>query len=1133
MRHHLVRVTQKTITVHPVLAAIALLWISSGGLVHALDTHLTNAPSAAPNLSQKITFPNTLQGGAGSAIDPGAIPVAIGTRMQKLLTAAQSANAATIQPAAAGRIQKQQNAIRLLRQRAGQDVEVRLRPGSQTVMQIRGAILEPASTGVAPAFEGARERRTARNFLRANRDLLQIEDPDSELAVSKQAQDDLGQTHVKFEQTYKSIPVWPSGLGVHLDRDGNVHLVDGAYVPTPSEVLTEPTLAAAEATERAKASVQKGEKAETSAPALIIYSPLEKAPRLAWKLSVTVSLLNSWTVIVDALDGRVLNKITEVLDANVVGSTKDLLGKTRPVNVWSQDGKFYMLDTSKQMFKAGSDPFDRDTQGVIKIFDGQDKTPEDAAIENAILVTSTDANTWLPDAVSATFNFSLTYDYYLQHHNRNSLDGKGGNVIAIVRIADEKHNAAWSSHYQVMVFGDDIPLAAGLDVIGHELTHGVTEKTAGLVYQDQPGALNEAMSDIFGEFVEASRDGQPDWLMGEEIPLIIRNFKNPGEITRPGIGAFPSKMSEFKNLPPDQDHGGVHINSSIINHACYLLTVGLNGAVGLGDAEKIFYRALTQHLQAQSQFVDARLACVASAEEIFGANSAQVAKVKEAFDAVEILDTPSTPAPTPIPTVQGPDSTLLIGFDPSVFEIALGRREAALGDPVDGVALVESVKTARPAVSGDGSFALFVDSAYDVCGVNTDNPNTLQCLGFQGLVHSVAIAPNSTLSAFVLRDPVSGQPQDKINVFNLGNNTTKTYKLVSPVADGTSVDSVLYADSMVFSSDSKTLIYDAVSQLRFGTGTPVQRWSIFAINLATDTATVLLPPQEGIDIGNPNMGRAGNRFLTFDARDVKTGNTAILNLDLFTGQFAAVGSVGQGLGFPCFTGDESAVIYAAPDSQAPLTGFSLIKQPLAADRLTKDGQPTLWFSDATIGVIYRRGTFTSSNALPQVRILSPTDGQSFTIPGNFVLEIDAKDSDGQVAKVELYDGSEKLTEWTAPPYRATVKFDTNVVPHTFRFIARAIDNVGGATDSTPVNISLTQSGGGGGSIRISAVKLANASIRLTVTGAAGNYTIQQSTDLKTWADIYPVTVGAAGTGSVDDSGGPANNRSLFYRARKN
>ncbi len=1026
---------------------------------------------------------------------------------------------------------RQQKAIQLLHDKAGDDVKIHLRPGQQTVMQIRGASLEKAAQ-VAKANVEERNTATARNFLRSNRDLLRIDDPDNEWALQKQERDELGHDHLKFEQIYRGIPVWPTGLGVHVGGDGAVYLVDGAYIATPNTLATEPTLAAAGAQAQAISGLDHGETAEVGPAQLIVYAPLEKAPRLAWKLSVTVDAMHSWITVVDATDGTVLNRISQVMDANVAASSTDLLGKTRAINVWAQDNKFYMFDTSKQMFKAGTDPFQHDTAGVIRVLDGEDKST-DEVLKSAALVSTVNSSTWLPDAVSAAFNFSITYDYFLQHHSRNSLDGKGGSILAIVRVADQQHNAAWIGQYGLMVFGHDIPLAAGLDVIGHELTHGVTEKTAGLIYQDQPGALNESMSDIFGEMVETSRDGQPDWLMGDEIDFVIRNFKNPGAITRDGIGSYPSKMSEFKHLSPDNDHGGVHINSSIINHAFYLLAEGLNGALGLIDAEKIFYRCLTQHLQNQSQFIDARLGCIAAAEALYGADSIQAKKVVEAFDAVEIFATPSTPEPSPIPTVQGADSTLLIAFDPSFFELALGRREAALGDPVDGVALVESVKEARPAVSGDGSFAMFVDSANDLCGVNTADSRSLQCLGFRGLVHSVALSPNGLLAAFVLRDPATGQPQNQINVFNLGNNSTKTYKLLSPIADGTAVDDVLYADSMVFTSDSKRLIYDAVAQLRFAGGQPVQRWSIFAIDLATDISSVILPPQEGMDTGNPNMGRAGNRFLTFDAQDVKTGVSSIVNLDLFTGNAAVVGSAGKGLGYPCFTGDESAVVYSAQDPSAAFTGSSLVKQNLGSDRLTTEGQPSLWYSDASLGVIYRRGTFVSTNAPPQVQLISPVNGTSFPIPGSFTLEATAADPDGQIAKIEFYDGADKLVEDTTAPYRFTVNFDQTVQPHQFRLIARAIDNLGAATDSAAVTVTIGGGGQpGGNEIQVTAARLSGQTIRLTVKAAAGDYVIQQSTNLKTWADIYPVTVGAGGTGSVDDSGGPANNAYLFYRIQK-
>src|SRR5439155_11342274 len=135
------------------------------------------------------------------------------------------------------------------------------------------------------------------------------------------------------------------------------------------------------------------------------------------------------------------------------------------------------------------------------------------------------------------------------------------------------------------------------------------------------------------------------------------------------------------------------------------------------------------------------------------------------------------------------------------------------------------------------------------------------------------------------------------------------------------VDAVFYDDSMVFTAYSKQLIYDAVSELRFNGGQPVQRWTIYRIDLTTDTTVALFPPQEGADIGNPNIGRVSNRYLTFEVVSQKTQESTILNLDLFTGELGQVGFVGAGLGFPCFTGDESSVVYSVRDSTAINNGY--------------------------------------------------------------------------------------------------------------------------------------------------------------------------------------------------------------------
>lgn len=1020
----------------------------------------------------------------------------------------------------------QQEALKLLRTRVGQDLEVHLRPGNQTAMQIRGRPLQPSFSASARLRAIGTREPVARSFFAANRTLLRLEDPQSELQLEQQETEANGEQHLRFTQTFHGLPVWPTGLSTHFDAEGNLRSMDGAYVPTPKEVALEPAISFTEAAERTRAAVPKGKMATPKDVTLIIYAPLDRPSRLAWRLTLPVDVAHAWQMVVDALDGRVLSRINQCMDANVVGSGKDLESQNRTLNVWSDGSKFYLADTTKQMFNPAFDPI-KDPHGVISIFDARLTTSD--ALKTVYIVESTNATSWLPDAVSAMVNFADTFDYYVERHNRNSIDGNGGDVQAVVRVA-QLDNAFWSGDVKMMFFGNVRPYPVALDVVGHELTHGVTQNSANLVYELQPGALNEAMSDIFGEMVEARINGKPDWQMGEKLGEVFRDMRNPGLI-KFGDQPYPSKMSEYVDMAntSNSDHGGVHVNSSIINHAYYLLAEGLPNAVGLRDAEKIFYRALTKHLQKQSQFIDTRLACIASAEELFGTNSVQVQKVGEAFDGVEIFATPPTPEPSPIPVVQGPDSTLFVSFDPFFFEIALGRYEKAKGDPAGGIALVESILQERPAVSGDGSFALFVDSANDLCGVDTDNPNSLQCLGFKGLVHSVAVSPDARLYAFVLRDPVTGQAQNQINIYDLQKDTNRTYKLVVPVQDADPLNSVLYADSMVFTADSKQLIYDAQSTIRFGTGNPVLRWSIFRLDVATATTTVLVPPLEGADFGNPNIGRASNRYLAFDARLTQNGITGILVLDLFTGDVGLVGYAGNILGYPCFTGDESAVIYATPDSSAPNTGASLVRQALSADRLATNGPPSVWLQDATIGVVYRRGTYVSSNAPPTVALTAPANNSTFSAPANITLTAQAADTDGTVAKVEFYQGAVKIGESTTAPFNCTW---TAVPKGNYRLLARAFDNLGAATDSDAVNVTVGQ-GGTAAAFRLSAALAAGAAVRLTIAGPPGSYIIQQSADLKTWADIYPVTIDATGTGTINDSGGPANNRILFYRAYKN
>src|SRR5262249_14428744 len=145
----------------------------------------------------------------------------------------------------------------------------------------------------------------------------------------------------------------------------------------------------------------------------------------------------------------------------------------------------------------------------------------DNFLGNPVQSTSSSATSgWNADAVGAAYGLGQTYDYYLERHARNSLDGAAGSISGFVRVGINWRNAFWTQQYKIMVVGDTLP--NGLDVCAHELTHGVIFSTGDggiLNYHDQPGALNESLADIFGENVEARTKGTNDWEMGEDTVL--------------------------------------------------------------------------------------------------------------------------------------------------------------------------------------------------------------------------------------------------------------------------------------------------------------------------------------------------------------------------------------------------------------------------------------------------------------------------------------------------------------------------------------------------------------------------------------------------------------------------------------
>jgi Zn-dependent metalloprotease len=257
-------------------------------------------------------------------------------------------------------------------------------------------------------------------------------------------------------------------------------------------------------------------------------------------------------------------------------------------------------------------------------------------------------------AVDAHANAEVVFDFYNEVFGRSSLDGNSGTIVSTVHYGQDPNNAFWDGAQMVYGDGDGVtfaPLAAGLDVVAHELTHGVTQFSCALGGAGQPGALNEALSDTFASFLQQGY-GTPSqaWQIGSTVyepgtpGAALRDLSDPQRLSQ------PDHMSLYQDDPQDaaHDNGQVHLNSTIAGHAFFLMSEGgtdkTSGMVvsGLGyeKVEQIAYHALTHGLTPDTDFAQCARATIASASSLYDDAAAET--VRAAWEAVGVL-TPATP----------------------------------------------------------------------------------------------------------------------------------------------------------------------------------------------------------------------------------------------------------------------------------------------------------------------------------------------------------------------------------------------------------------------------------------------------------------------------------------------------------
>ncbi|GAB6430688.1 neutral protease NprB [Bacillus cereus] len=497
------------------------------------------------------------------------------------------------------------------------------------------------------APEGLDKKETVFQYLESKKDMFKLAgNIDKHFNVVGEEKDaESGTTHVKLVEKHNNIPVYGSDQTVTLDKENNVKAFFGQVIPNLEDknIPTFANISAEQAETIAKADIEKevgkvknydGVKKD-----LFVYEK-DGNYYLAYlvKASISKPAPGYWHYFVDATNGNVIEKYNAV--DHITGFGYGVLGARQSFEIAQDEktGAFHLFDGKRGQ---GVHTFDAENmdENLFNIF-SQWFGHTGVEVESK--------NKFFDDkaAVDAHVNAGKVYDYYKKTFNRNSFDDKGAKLISSVHVGESWNNAAWNGVQMMYGDGDGttfIPLSAGLDVIGHELTHAVTEHTANLVYKNESGALNESLSDIMGVMVE-----KKSWDLGADIYTpgkpgdALRSLKDPASIPnplKPGEG-YPDHYN--KRYTGTADNGGVHINSSINNKAAYLVSDGgehygvkVTG-VGREATEKIYYRALTKYLTANSDFKMMRQAALQSAEDLYGKDSKAVQAVTKAYDAVGV-----------------------------------------------------------------------------------------------------------------------------------------------------------------------------------------------------------------------------------------------------------------------------------------------------------------------------------------------------------------------------------------------------------------------------------------------------------------------------------------------------------------
>ncbi|MEK6220619.1 MAG: M4 family metallopeptidase, partial [Chloroflexota bacterium] len=464
-----------------------------------------------------------------------------------------------------------------------------------------------------------------------------LSNPQQELIINGSASRRPGRVSIKYQQVYQGTPIIGGELNLHMTTTGELLSLSGEISPDlnlSTKFSINPNHAKSIALEMVSQRYGVSpENLSVTIPKLSIFDerllrPSAKPAELVWQMEVKAinnDPVNIY-ILVNAHRGNISLHFNQVDTAWVSDQTNTRVSTT--------PGSIPALVTAGIAQKTYTANNGTSLPGTFLC---NETTP---ACTSGSDTHADAAHIYAADAL----------DYFYFNHNRNSLDNAGMEVISSVHFDSGYANAFWEGTQ--MVYGDAYGFPLADDVVGHELTHGVTENTSNLFYYYQSGAINESLSDVWGEFIDLTNSAGTDtpavrWELGEDISGYgsIRDMANPPAFGDPDKMTSPNyHLGDLSNL--GYDNGGVHYNSGINNKAVYLMTDGdsFNGylvsGIGITKVSEIYYDVQTNYLTSGANYLDLYYAvyqaCVSLVGGSAGITNANCTEVQKALDAVEM-----------------------------------------------------------------------------------------------------------------------------------------------------------------------------------------------------------------------------------------------------------------------------------------------------------------------------------------------------------------------------------------------------------------------------------------------------------------------------------------------------------------